>query len=90
MVRCGRLPGTLLRRVRAGEIHNISEVCELAVDVVAFSKLAASIHADILVGALWRVAGEPAVDPIGRRGFRCGGATENPATDVVSQSTSCR
>ncbi len=75
----------LVQRVRAGELHGISEVCKRPVDIAAFSKLAASIHADILVGALWIVAGKPAVDPIDRRGFRRESATKNSATEVVSQ-----
>ena len=74
-----------MRRVRASELHGISEICERAVDVAAFAELAASIHADILVGTLRSIAGEPAVDPIDRRGFRCEGATENTTTEVVSQ-----
>lgn len=80
----------LVRRVRTGEFHGISEVCECAVDVAAFPKLPASIHADIFVGALWRVAGEPAVDPIDRRGFRGEGATEDPTTKVVGQQNIAR
>jgi len=80
----------LVRRVRTGEFHGISEVCECAVDVAAFPKLPASIHADIFVGALWRVAGEPAVDPINRRGFRGEGATEDPTTKVVGQQNIAR
>jgi hypothetical protein len=54
-------------------------------DVAALSKLTTSIHADILVGTLWGVAGEPAVDPIDGRCFRCEGATKDTTTEVISQ-----
>ena len=54
-------------------------------DVAALSELTTSIHADILVGTLWGVAGEPAVDPIDGRCFRCKGATKDSTTEVISQ-----
>jgi hypothetical protein len=59
-------------------------------DVATLSELTASIHADILVGTLWRVAGEPAVDPIDWRCFRCKGATKDSTTEVISQKDIAR
>jgi hypothetical protein len=55
------------------------------VDVSTFAEFTASIHANIFVETFWSVAGEPAVDPIDRRGLRCESTTKDPPTEVVGQ-----
>jgi hypothetical protein len=54
-------------------------------DVPAFAKFASSVHAHVLVGALRRVARQPAVDPIDWWRFRCESSSENPATEMVGE-----
>jgi hypothetical protein len=80
----------LVRRVWTGQFHGISKVRKRTMDVATLSELTTSIHADILVGALWRVAGEPAVDPVDGRCLRCEGAAKNPATVVIGQENIAR
>ncbi len=75
----------LVQEIRAGELHGVSKVCERSMDVPALAEFASAVHAHVLVGALRRVACQPAVDPIDWWRFRCESLSENPATEMVSE-----
>ena len=59
-------------------------------DVAALSELTTSVHTEVLVGTLWRVSGEPAVNLINGRCLHCKGAAKNPATEVIGQEDIAR
>jgi hypothetical protein len=54
-------------------------------DVAAFSEFTTSIHANVLIRAIWGIAGKPAVDPIDGRSLCRKSTAKDPATEVVGQ-----
>jgi hypothetical protein len=75
----------LMRGVRAGEFHGVSEVDERSMDVPTFAEFASSVHAHVFVGALRRIARQPAVDPIDWWRLRCKSSSDDPATEMVGE-----
>jgi hypothetical protein len=55
------------------------------VNVATFTEFSAVIHANIFVGTLGSVAGEPAVDPVDRWGLCRKGSSEYQSTEMVGE-----
>jgi hypothetical protein len=89
------LVGTFARSILVGgvgasELGLIAEISESIKDFAAASKLSTTIHPNIFSVTSGCIVGEPLIQPIHRRGFGGECATDQPATEMVSnQDVAC-